>query len=168
MKRDRNCPPLDEVLRTVSYDPATGIFTAIRATGTRKVGDQCGYANAAGYVKISLNNKWVMAHRLAWFITFGELPDGMIDHINGDPSDNRIANLRVATNAENARNGKRRSTNTSGYKGVHWRKVEKRWCAKITVDGKRIQIGQFSTAEEAHAAYVAAAHKFHGEFARTS
>lgn len=87
-----------------------------------------------------------------------------VDHINGDGLDNRRANLRSATHADNMRNSRRRSDNTSGYKGVSasgWR-----WVARVYVDSRRLHLGTFASPEEAARAYDAAALELHGEFAR--
>jgi hypothetical protein len=89
------------------------------------------------------------------------------DHINGNPLDNRRANLRLATNTENMRNRGKYRTNTSGYKGVDWRRGAGKWRAVIKVNGKQIYLGLFTTPELAHAAYCEAAKKYHGEFANT-
>ncbi len=88
------------------------------------------------------------------------------DHINGDKLDNRRANLRVATQAQNNRNGPKPITNKSGLKGVSWDKVNRKWVAQINFDKKVIFLGRYGTSEEAYAAYCEAAMKYHGEFAR--
>lgn len=106
------------------------------------------------------------AHRLAFQYVYGREPNGYIDHINGDPSDNRISNLRECDALENAHNAKRRSDNTSGYKGVSWHKQLRKWTARIMVDKKHINIGVFDTAEKAYAAYCKKALELHGEFAK--
>ncbi len=95
-------------------------------------------------------------------------PKGMeVDHINHDTLDNRRStNLRIATHAENCRNRGLHGRNTSGYKGVHWNKEQRRWRARIMFDGKRKLLGDFKTLEEARAAYAAAAMQYHGKFAR--
>jgi hypothetical protein len=93
-------------------------------------------------------------------------PVGMIvDHVNRDGLDNRRSNLRLATHAQNMRNRKRQSNNTSGYHGVTYWKHCGRYAALIRVDGKRRHIGLFATAEEAALAYDEAARSAHGEFA---
>ena len=94
--------------------------------------------------------------------------EDIIDHINGNPLDNRRANLRICTNAENVRNRRIHRNNKCGFKGVYFEPRpgrNKPWRALIRVDRKRISLGYFATAEDAHAAYVAAAKKYHGEFA---
>jgi hypothetical protein len=107
-----------------------------------------------------------MAHRLAWLWVHGRWPGCEIDHINSDGLDNRIQNLREATHAQNQRNQSKRSDNTSGLKGVSWHKRGKKWKAQICHMGKWHALGLYDCSEEAHKAYVAAAHRFHGEFAR--
>lgn len=90
----------------------------------------------------------------------------LVDHINLDGLDNRRANLRQASHAENMWNRRRLSNNTSGFKGVRWHKVHGKWEARIRTDGRRRHLGSWSTAEEAAHAYDAAARELHGEFAR--
>lgn len=86
-----------------------------------------------------------------------------VDHRNGDGLDNRRANLRVATFADNARNARLRKDNTSGFKGV--KRAGSRWYAQIRVNAKRLHLGSFATPEEAHAAYCRAATQHFGAFA---
>jgi hypothetical protein len=88
------------------------------------------------------------------------------DHVDGNPLNNCRSNLRLATNAENLRNTKKRSDNTSGYKGVHWDKEKQKWGVHIGINGKIKFIGRFTDIEEAREAYKQAAIKYHGEFAR--
>jgi hypothetical protein len=110
------------------------------------------------YIGIRLDNVLYLAHRLAWFYSYGKWPVDQIDHINGDRTDNRLINLREATNAENAQN-KRIRAGKSGFCGV--RKENSKWLAEIKVNYKPIRIGLFNTPEEAHQAYIAAKRKFH-------
>lgn len=93
--------------------------------------------------------------------------DLLVDHINGDGLDCRRANMRLATFAENARNQRRRITNTSGFKGVSYVKESGKWQARIRFAGARENLGYFATREEASAAYVEASKRLHGEFSRT-
>ncbi len=120
-----------------------------------------------GYRVIRIDNQLIMAHRLAWLYVHGELPSGEIDHINGDRSDNRLANLRLATRVQNNQNTKTRTDNTSGHKGVCFHKQAGRWMAYINASGKRTYLGLHNSKEEAAQAYAAAAQELHGEFART-
>ena len=87
-----------------------------------------------------------------------------VDHKNGDSLDNRRSNLRPASHAQNMQNVGITKANTSGYKGVNWNSDASKWHARIRVNGKRLHLGLFDAAEDAHAAYVAAAEMHHGEF----
>lgn len=89
-----------------------------------------------------------------------------VDHINGDPSDNRKCNLRICTHSENLKNQKKHRDNTSGCTGVTWHKRDKVWRVQITVDGNRIEIGRFKNKEEAIEARKEAEKKYYGEYAR--
>lgn len=153
---------LNEIL---AYDPATGIFTW-RINSTRvKAGDKAGTVDRRGYVRIRIGDRKYAAHRLAWLLATGESPGEMtIDHINGNKSDNRIANLRLATNAENQRNKGGHRTKADLPKGVFWNKGKGRFHASIRLDTKLKHLGYFDTAEEAEAAYAKAAKEMHGEF----
>lgn len=89
-----------------------------------------------------------------------------MDHINTIRSDNRIANLREATNSQNNFNSPMKPNNTSGFKGVSWSKREGKFKAQIAANGVRMVLGSFDSPEEASEAYKSAAAKLHGEFAR--
>ncbi len=98
-----------------------------------------------------------------------DAPPGMeVDHRNGVGLDNRKENLRLATHQENMRNRRIHKNNTSGYKGVFWSDRDKRWIARIKLNGKAIYLGSHGTAEEAHVAYCSAALRYYGTFARVS
>lgn len=90
-----------------------------------------------------------------------------VDHINGNPLDNRRANLRVCTHAENTRNQIPRKGNASGLKGVYWHKETGKWRALIKAGGRSVSLGLFKTKEQAHQAYCEAAKKYFGEFANS-
>ena len=122
----------------------------------------CWRLTSKGYPATRIAGKLVLLHRLLLDAKQGEI----IDHINGDRRDARRRNLRKCSHAENQRNRKCNSNNRSGFKGIH--KTGERWRATIKCDGKRYSLGQFSSPEEAHAAYCKAAIRLHGEFARFS
>lgn len=90
----------------------------------------------------------------------------MIDHKNGDTIDNRRANLRAATVADNARNTGLRSDNSSGFKGVIWHSQIGRWRAQLIMHGKKVSLGCYSSADDAARAWDEGARRYHGEFAR--
>lgn len=121
-----------------------------------------------GYRVGNIGGRIYRAHRTAWAIYYGKWPTGDVDHINGTPDDNRIENLRSVTHAENQRNQKRRSSNTSGMNGVGWYKALGKWRCHITVDGVTRHLGYFDSFEEAVAARKAADidHEFHENHGR--
>lgn len=148
----------------LDYNPETGVFIwRISRQGHRKAGDTAGYRQPNGYVKITLDQHRVMAHRLAWLYVHGAWPLQHIDHINGDPADNRLANLRDVTpqtNSENERKARPRK-NGGTLLGAHWSVTWKRWKSSIITGGKSLHIGWFDTEQQAHEAYVAAKRRLH-------
>lgn len=151
----------------LAYDRDTGLLTWKFSRRKTKAGQVAGYRDPLGYVRISVDDQTYLAHRLAWLHVFGRWPSGMIDHKNGDPSDNSLNNLREASPSQNRMNCRRHSNNACGLKGVCYDKSKKRWDARISVGGRQRRIGRFVSAEAAHAAYVAASIKHYGQFART-
>lgn len=147
-----------EYLRSIlHYDQETGIFTRKVSTSNRvKVGDVAGCPDGQGYLQISVQSRLYQAHRLAWLYMHGEWPKLNIDHINRNPSDNRLVNLRDVTNKQNMQNAGKYSHNTSGHPGVSWYKQKSKWRARITHNQKQIHLGYFSILEEAIAARKAA------------
>src|SRR5215469_12325213 len=152
----------ESLRKFLDYDPKTGLFTwKQRPAGSR---------HKNGPITINLGGWSCSAHRLAWLWMTGNWPKNLVDHKNGNNSDNRWENLREADWSQNAMNRKRRSDNKTGYKGVIWYPRNKQWGAKIYIKGpggkpKVTWLGLFLTAEEAHAAYCKAASELHGEFA---
>jgi hypothetical protein len=167
MQNFKPLPSREELLSVVAYDPETGWFTRKHSKHCPwTVGNRTGSVAPKGYRLLHINNVYYMEHRIAWLIVHGEIPAGMtIDHINGIKGDNRIANLRLATDCQNSCYRPRKSDNISGYKGVYQRE-NGRYRAVITVNKSRRSLGTFDTKEEAYAAYCEAARKLHGEFAR--
>ena len=158
----------ESLMGILRYIPESGIFTWVKppAHQTLKSGDLAGYLRDNGYWYIKINRRAYSAHRLAWLYVHGEWPTHLIDHINGIKSDNRIENLRQANKSQNCANGKLRTHNTSGLKGVS--KFKNKWRAQITHNQVVIYLGLFNTKEEAHEAYLQAAQRLHGEFAKAA
>jgi len=122
---------------------------------------------ASGYYRVRIDGMLYRLHRIVWVYHNGDIPSGkFVDHIDGDKSNNRIENLRLANYSQNQHNRKLCSTNTSGVKGVYWDKKKKKWRGRLEAMGKKIHVGYFDTLEEAEAAMTIARNKLHGEFAR--
>lgn len=117
------------------------------------------------YEVVSLNGKRWSVHRLVYLLHHGELPD-MVDHKDGNPTNNKIENLRAATRAENGQNQKLNIKNTSGCKGVVWVKSHKKWRVDVAFFGKRKSFGYFEDLELADLVATEARDLYHGEFAR--
>lgn len=154
----------DYLTKVLDYNSETGEFTwKISPSRNIKVGIRAGIVNKTGYRLISINNIRYKAGRLAWFYHYGEWPSDetpQIDHINGNRSDDRIANLRQVTDEQNSRNQKVRSTNTSGRTGVQFHKPRSKWVAVIRNNGKYECLGYYAKFEDAVKAREAAEIKY--------
>jgi len=153
------------------YSPETGILTwrpkkvrrgherADKIFNALFAGKPTGCPNGLGYLRVLWNKQHYVAHRIIWKWVHGT-DAVMVDHINGDRSDNRIANLRNSTRSQNLANC--RTSPRSGFKGAS--KIKNRWQANIRKDGVKIYLGSFKTPEDAHEAYCKAAKELHGDF----
>jgi hypothetical protein len=149
------------------YDPETGfLIWRVWNGGSAHAGTRAG-SFCKRHRVVNVQGGHYVEHRIIWKIVTGNDPIEEIDHANGIGDDNRWVNLREASRAENAHNLRTPSTNTSGFKGVHWHAGARRWRATIKCGGNvPIHLGYFDDPSAAHAAYCAAADKLHGEFAR--
>lgn len=148
----------------LSYDESTGLLHWKQTVARNvKIGSVAGSVRSDGYLVVRYKGEQYPAHRLAFFLKNNRWPEGEVDHINGDKSDNRWINLREATRSENMRNRGSYIRNTSGFKGVS--KQGKKWRANICSNGVRTYLGCFLTKEEAFAVYQRAAREQHGNFA---
>lgn len=151
-----------------SYDPETGLITRLVTRGYQALaGDVIDCLHSAGYFHLSLDGKRLLAHRLAYFLHTGETPQE-VDHKDLDRQNNRFENLRAASSSLNKYNIPLKRNNTSGFKGVHYRKDKRKYTAQIHIDGVYARLGSFTTAEEAARAYDKAAVAAVGEFALTN
>lgn len=181
-------PAQDVLLQLLSYDPDTGkLFWLRRGPEWFKDGAQSREHNAAiwngknagkeafvtrlptGHRYAGLFGVKTLAHRVIWKMVTGEEPD-TIDHINGDASDNRWANLRNVTQADNARNCRRSKNNSSGFNGIYWSRRHGKWCVDIHFEYRKKHIGLFSCIGKAVVARRAAekAHGFHENHGRAA
>lgn len=124
-----------------------------------------GFIGKRGYKNFSIDGQKYYNHRMVWFLHHGYMPR-YIDHIDGDPLNNKIENLRVCNLSQNLCNSTKRKDNTSGYKGVSWFKPQKKWRARISMYGKEHHFGYFDEIEKAINAVKIGRIKIHQEFAR--
>lgn len=160
---------IDDIKKSFSYDEVTGEVTWLTDRRSKKMrGMVAGCLDGSGRRVIKYKGKVYKAHRIAWLLHYGEWPSGFIDHINRDPSDNRISNLRVTDHSGNAMNRGVSSNNTSGYKGVYQTRSgtggPSSWRAVVYKDGELAHISHHKTAEDAYRAYLDNARNIHGEF----
>lgn len=167
-----------------SYDELTGVLTwnirprahfanaRIHASwNSRYAGTAAGCDDEKGYLQVQVGGCVRRLHRVVWALIDGLCLDDVpadIDHKDLDGKNNRKANLRPATRAQNLANKGAHSNNTSGVKGVCWDKNRGKWVARINVRGRNINLGRFDDKEEASSAYAAAANDHNGEFARVA
>ncbi|TIR87339.1 MAG: HNH endonuclease [Mesorhizobium sp.] len=155
-------PTQDFIKSILDYDPETGIFTW-RARGDeeekpltwqqriwnrRYAGTRAGYSTD-GYERISIGNRKYFSARLAWLYVYGSFPDGLIDHISHDHTDNRIVNLRVVDDAGNAKNKKLDPRNKSGVSGVWYDAKKSKWFVSIGHEQRTLRVGRFKSFEAA-------------------
>lgn len=160
------------VREILDYDFLTGIFQwryrpdRPRKWNTRYAGQEAGTCGQNGYVYIQVPKPHnYFAHHLAWLHVHGVWPPQQMDHINGVRSDNRISNLRLATDSENSSNKIMQRNNTSGHIGISFDPQRKLWRGRVNFQGKTYDAGFFETAEEAATARADLIAKVHKEFA---
>jgi hypothetical protein len=151
----------------LNYDPETGSVTRRVTVRKAVAGTEAGFIDrSTGYRRIKIDSRRYPAHRLIWLLVTGAWPEAEIDHINGDRADNRFCNLREATSAQNNANACMYANNKSGFKGVSWHKTSRKWVAIIRLNGKRCNLGYYDTRERAFIAYIFAAWRLFGDFAK--
>jgi len=148
----------ERLRKLVHYDAETGEFTRKAMRFDRR---PFGTISRWGYRVAWIDGSLFMVHRLAWLYVHGEWPAYILDHINRNRVDNRIANLREADDVQS--NVNRRARGGRAHKGITWQ--HGRWQAQIRHGGKNLYLGRFDTADEAAAVYAAKALEFHGKFA---
>lgn len=149
---------ITDIHKKLEYNSLTGEFRWIKS------GRVAGYIREDGYKFIRFCGKLYRAHRLAWYFVYGYFPEKEIDHIDGNPRNNIISNLRECSSTQNKYNTKIRKDNTSGVKGIHWYKKYAKWQVNINYDKNRKCIGYFDNLFDACCAIFSARNKYHGEF----
>lgn len=153
----------ERVRQLLHYEPDTGALMRLISSGRARAGDVVrGVCN--GYLTPSIDGRRYPAHRLIWLWMTGVWPTANMDHINGDRLDNRWCNLREASATQNNANRPMHTNNRSGFKGVIWRKVPRKWEAKIRINGKARFLGRYDTPERAFIEYCFAGWRHFGDF----
>lgn len=145
----KKLPTQAQIKEILHYDTETGVFRWRFARSNVKPWSVAGCKKDSGYIDIKLNKNTYKAHRLAWVYMIGASPLNVIDHINGNKSDNKWSNLRETTNKQNLENQTLKKDNTSGFRGVSWSKKHNKWRAYVMNNYKYIHVGIFITPEEA-------------------
>lgn len=156
--------PSQQTLQAMfSYSVVTGnLYRKNRLNCKTKSLKTVGWINKSGHLRIEFFGQKFMVHRIIWQLVTGEDPGELqVDHVDGNPVNNAWHNLRLVTNQENTHNSKISILNTSGFKGVGWRKSHQKWTARITVDSRCRFLGYFDTPEDAHRAYLKAKQLLH-------
>jgi hypothetical protein len=145
---------VERLKEVLDYDENTGLFTwRVKHAHSRAI---AGAKDYYGYCVIRVDGVLYKAHRLAWLYTYGEWPVKAIDHKNQIKNDNRILNLREATQSENMHNTRLRPNNKSGVSGVVWRSDRNKWNARIKVGYKNFNLGLYTDMNDAIQARKAA------------
>jgi hypothetical protein len=148
------------------HDEASGKLFYRAARKQSPAGSEAGSLHRTGYRSVSVDRCQYLVHRIIWFMVKGSWPLNQIDHINGNKADNRIENLREATNAQNTLNVPARQASSSGVKNVYYQARNKKWRVRMKVEGKSKSFGLYRTKTEAEKAAVSARNQFHGQFAK--
>lgn len=152
-----------ELLQEFDYNDGSLYFKEDKPNQINK-GDKAGGMNSTGYHLVRFKGKRYLLHRLIFLMHNGYLPK-YVDHIDNDPLNNRIENLRECTFSENRCNTKKAKNNTSGEKGVVWNEKENKWVVRISKNGVRYYVGRFTDFESAKAAIRIKRKELHGNFA---
>lgn len=139
------------------YDRVNGGFIS------RHTGKPVGWLAPDGYKFVRIDGANYSVHRLVWLVEHGALPP-VVDHIDRNPANNHISNLRASSKSTNAQNAKMPETNTSGAKGVSWSKRRRKWHAYVKVNGKREFSQHVDSFEDAAMLARQARERLHGEF----
>ena len=154
------------LLEVLDYNYNTGVFIwKISTARVIKVGSVAGNLDkSSGYLRIQIDKKRFLAHRLAWFYCFKEWPENMIDHKDTNKTNNILDNLRDADNSSNNQNRGLSITNTSGYRGVSLDTNNGKYKVQFVKNGTNNYLGEYITIEEAVIVYNKAAKLSFGEF----
>lgn len=166
MTKAINEVPVERLFEVFDVDFEQGLLFWKNPTGKRVgAGSIAGSKDSHGYLRVRLDHKRFKIHRVIWAMKYGAWPVNQIDHINRDPSDNKISNLREATPSQNGMNKlKSKKGSKWGVKGIYFDKQRQKFRAEIYINGKKRFLGYFPTIEKASQSYIAASQQYCGEY----
>lgn len=163
MRRKHDDVTFERLTELLAYDEDVGVFTWLETRGRVNAGDTAGYFDFInGYIVIRVDRLLYPAHRLAWLYVYGVWPPYGVDHKDMVKTNNRITNLREATQSQNNANTRKRKNSQSCWKGIRYHKRDRLWQARV----KDVSIGYSKCPAAANFMYQIAADKHFGEFAR--
>jgi len=144
----------DAIIKNLEYQKETGKLIWKTNRGVARKGMEAGYLRSDGRICVCIARKRIRAHRIVWFLNYGKWPEKEIDHIDGNPTNNRIENLRDVSVRENQSNQK--IHRAGKLVGARWSNKNhlNPWMAQIRINGKKVHLGCFKTEKEAHEAYI--------------
>lgn len=158
-------PDLDVLNELFTLNVESGDLFWKTSNNGVKVGDKAGVLKPAGYVAVMINGKTYMAHRIVYKMYHGVEPAELIDHADGNASNNNPKNIRDASHAQNAQNRNKKTESTSGNRNVFWRGDRKKWRVYISAFGKAHYFGLFDKKEDAIEVAEKQRKILHAEFA---
>ena len=141
------------------------LFWKVKKSRNINVGDEAGSSNNEGYKVVLIDRKQYKIHRLIFCMFYGYFPE-FVDHIDGNPSNNDISNLRKCTKSQNQHNTKLHKNNKTGVHGLSLNARNGKWLVQLQVDKRKKRVGEFEDFELAELVAIEARNKYHGEFAR--
>jgi len=153
----------DQVRELLELDAGTGVLRWRKTGRGRRLDRIAGSPDRHGYLQTRIGGRIYFNHRLVWLYVHGSWPQNVIDHINGNPTDNRIENLRDVTRKTNQENQRKAaaSNKTTGLLGASLHSKTGKYVAAIQTDRKTRYLGLHETPEQAHATYLKAKHRLH-------
>lgn len=148
-----------------SYEPSSGLLIRKVSVKSAKAGSAAGNLRNDGYLRVSVDGKCYSVHRMIFLMQTGSIPS-KVDHIDGNPLNNKWDNLRGATTSQNGMNRKINSNNVSGVKGVHFNSALAKWKVAVKLDGKIYHGGYFNSLESAKSAMLLLRERLHKNFSR--
>lgn len=160
-RRFAELPSQARIKELLRYDPNTGLFTWAQSRGPNIAGTQAGWVHKTGYIYIGIDGKAYKAHRVAWVFVHGDAPQGLLDHVDRNPQNNRIANLREVSEHQSNQNKRLYKNNRAGVKGIGWQANARKWRVRIQANGHVHHLGTYETFDAAVKAREAGEQRLH-------